>query len=1140
MRHDQLQIRTLGSFIIERDGEVIETFLTRKTALLLVYIALNPGKHTREKLAALFWSETSDEQALKNLRTVLSSIRKNTPDAVQISRQVMQIGPDIWVDALQFEEGCDAAFNGNKPSLETMIELAKLYSGEFLSDLHIRQVDRLQDWIDSTRERLHQKYQQLLYRLSTQSLEEGHPYTALDASRQIVTLNPFWEAAQRQLMLILLHLGQSGEAQIQYERLVTLLETELATRPEEETVALYESIRSGGPNTKASLPRIVLPDIPYIPPKNDLAALRQMLDNPDYRLITLIGMAGVGKTMLAMFAAHERQTIHNEDVIFISLATAKSTQALPQIILNSLNIEVEGTVTTEHVLSELKARKRLLILDNYEHLLPETTLIGRILDEAPGVRLLVTSQAALNLRQEWLLHLKGLHVENNEALHLFRKTVERLLPHFDLSPYDNDIHEICAFLDGLPLGIVIAASQMKVLSPPTILKVLHSDMLSFTAPYQDMPGRHRGFSPLIDSVLTRLAAKDQQALMALALFPDSFTHEGALTVANMDMPTFIRLVDRSLIQRAENFRYRIHGVLRHVLLEQLTASGDRENVRQRLTAYSQQAGEVALRAYALEEAVLHFQTVLELMPVSDTRRGDLWMKLGDATMLSGDYNQSTEAYREAQEVLLRNGETIGAARAWYHLGKVYWRQEAVAEAQAAFERALKLFVGVECQDAAETLLQLADLHATSFGHFTEGIAYAEQALNMAERLSNRRLEANVYRVMGNLQARSNELVVGQMSLERALNLAQEIGDPALVAEACAYLANIYAWTGKITRSREVSLLRAEMARRTHDLFHLRHVYSWIALQEILQGRWIEAKASLVQQAEILEGFQGPEPRATLCLYQTMLCYYQGSFDQAEREIRGVVEMLRPTKSPTLVWYLGWWGQLLAELGHYEEALNCFSELETLLENMDERARSRGYALGQLAVGYTRLGERQRAAKCYDTLLPFQGQFTPILVNRGLALAALSAGNTTAAHQHFIDAEMQARETGMLPELALTLVQRGRLEQDLASSKATNTVLAAGLQLCAELKMQEIGRRMLTWTVNELGPGHHQSTHPAGLSDREIEVLRLVAQGKINREIAVSLMISEKTVARHLTNIFNKTGVENRVGAVAYAFRNGLN
>lgn len=586
MRYQRLHIRTLGSFIIEREQQVIETFLTRKTALLLAYLALNPGKHTREKLAALFWSETSDEQALKNLRTVLSSIRKNTPDALQITRQVVHIGQEVWIDAGEFEAGCDAFFAGSNPSLEAMMALADLYAGEFLSDLHIRQVDSLQDWIDSTRDRLHQKYLQLLYLISTHCLETDNAYTGVAVARQLVTLNPLWEAAHRQLMLLLVRLGQGGEAQMQYERLVSLLDRELGATPEPETLALYEQIKSGAlQDMKTALSRIVPPDIPYIPPKHDLAVLRQMLQKPDCRLITLSGMGGVGKTMLATFIAHERQTLYNEQVTFISLATVKHAQSLPQMILNSLNVDARGAASEEQLLVELRSREMLLILDNYEHLLPETDLLERILAEAPRVRLLVTSQAALNLRQEWLLQLNGLQVHEDEALLLFKKTVERMLPHFNLTPYEAEIRQICAFLEGLPLGIVIASSQMKALSPPEILAALHSDILAFTASYQDLPPRHRGFANLIDSVLKQLAAEDQRALRALALFSDSFVHDAALAVADIDMTSFIRLIDMSLIQRVENFRYRIHGLLRQVLIEQLYASGEHVQARQRLTAY---------------------------------------------------------------------------------------------------------------------------------------------------------------------------------------------------------------------------------------------------------------------------------------------------------------------------------------------------------------------------------------------------------------------------------------------------------------------------------------------------------------------------------------------------------------------------
>jgi DNA-binding CsgD family transcriptional regulator len=143
---------------------------------------------------------------------------------------------------------------------------------------------------------------------------------------------------------------------------------------------------------------------------------------------------------------------------------------------------------------------------------------------------------------------------------------------------------------------------------------------------------------------------------------------------------------------------------------------------------------------------------------------------------------------------------------------------------------------------------------------------------------------------------------------------------------------------------------------------------------------------------------------------------------------------------------------------------------------------------------------------------------------------------------------------MLPELAITLLQQGLLERGLpgaarsarAGSAATEQPLAAGLRLCEELGMRELGRRVLTPPPRAL-PGAlgapvraaAPAGRVAGLTDRELEVLRLLAQGRTNREIATTLVLSEKTVARHLTNIFNKIGVENRAAAVAFALRLNL-
>jgi DNA-binding CsgD family transcriptional regulator/tetratricopeptide (TPR) repeat protein len=558
------------------------------------------------------------------------------------------------------------------------------------------------------------------------------------------------------------------------------------------------------------------------------------------------------------------------------------------------------------------------------------------------------------------------------------------------------------------------------------------------------------------------------------------------------------------------------------------------------TVYALASGERALRTSAATEARAHYQTALRLLGPRGERaqRAAALMGLGDSATLAGDYPQAADAYQAAQEVWLQQGDTVAAATSARQLGRARWRQEAVTEASDAFEQALELLGAADSPDAAETMLQLADLYATSLYRNTEALAYAERALAMVERLGDRRLEARAYCVMGNVKARSNDLAAGQPLLERALALAREVGDPALGAESCAYLANIYAWVAELDRSKEVSILRAEFAQRTQDLFHLRHAYSWIGFQETLQGNWAEAERWFTRQEPIIEALQSPEPRASLHADRGILHYLCGRFARATQEFQVMTDIL-PAESGALLWYLGWFGHALAEEGRQEEALDCYMILQAQADALDPQARARGNAFTHLAIGYARLGLGGQTADCYTQLLPFEGQYSPILVNRGLAAAVLARGDTITARRHLRDAEAQARTAGMRPELALTLLQRGSLERDVLAEKDGQRFVNEGLRLCAELGMQTLGQRMLRPLQATVGRNSKRERRSDRLSERELEVLRLVARGLTNREIARALVLSEKTVARHLTHIFTKTGVENRSGATAYALHHGL-
>jgi DNA-binding CsgD family transcriptional regulator len=255
-------------------------------------------------------------------------------------------------------------------------------------------------------------------------------------------------------------------------------------------------------------------------------------------------------------------------------------------------------------------------------------------------------------------------------------------------------------------------------------------------------------------------------------------------------------------------------------------------------------------------------------------------------------------------------------------------------------------------------------------------------------------------------------------------------------------------------------------------------------------------------------------------------------------------LLRPLDPGALIWYLGRLGLTLAEL-RPAEALACLAELQDLGDRLDEGSSAALATFAYLAVGYAKLGAQERSAACYPKLLPFRGWFAPLPADRALGLAARAAGNLDAARAHLAEAETRTRAAGMRPELALVLLERGLLERAAEGNRRSGArgglgreLIAEGIGLCSELGMEELGRRTLSGAVT---PERQDGArlHPAGLTNRELEVLRLVAQGRTNREIAETLFLSEHTVARHLTHIFTKAGVENRAGAAAFALRHEL-
>jgi DNA-binding NarL/FixJ family response regulator len=172
-------------------------------------------------------------------------------------------------------------------------------------------------------------------------------------------------------------------------------------------------------------------------------------------------------------------------------------------------------------------------------------------------------------------------------------------------------------------------------------------------------------------------------------------------------------------------------------------------------------------------------------------------------------------------------------------------------------------------------------------------------------------------------------------------------------------------------------------------------------------------------------------------------------------------------------------------------------------------------------------------------MPYRGRFLDVSIDRVLGELALAQRDWATAEELLRAAEAAARRDGLRPELARVLRARALLAEGRNDTAAATRLRTEALEICTELGIHSEPVPQGTAPRSRPDSPRRAQAFPAGLSAREVEVLRLVAAGYSNRAIAHALIISEKTVANHLANIFAKTGAENRAGATAFAVRNGL-
>jgi len=630
---ERLDLALLGNPELRLAGQPLARFRSAKVYALLYYLAVTRRAQPRTVLAGLFWGDVDEYYARRNLNRTLSDLTQFVGEHLLVERQSLAFARSqpYWLDVEVLETAATTAPTGQ--TLAMLASAADLYQGDFLDGFYVQDAPEFEQWVLSERTRLRTSALHLLHTLSQYHAEQGELMPAMDYARRILQVEPWREEAHRQLMMLLAQSGQRSAALAQYELCRQALSSELNVEPDTATLELVSRIRAGGfdqvtrrqgdEETKRqeeeeqgpaeppispiaplpvslSSPPLPIPHnlpaqrTPFIGRARELADITRLLvEDDDCRLLTVIGAGGMGKTRLALKAAEQiiaaplLQGRFADGVFFVPLENVSDGNGLVSAMIAAISEESGFTrhsnaAPQDQLASFLRTKSMLLMLDNFEHLIQQADLCSILLTTAPKVKLLVTSREALSLQEAWFYPLFGLALPNNDrpdaktppdecdAVRLFIQCARRTRPDFDLEAERAAVVRICLLVEGMPLGIELAAAWLKVMACAQIAQEISRGLDFLTVRYQNIPARHRSMRAVLDHSWTLLTADEAEAIARLAIFRGKFRQEAANAITGASLFTLAILVEKALVRVTPDGHYQLHELTRQYAEEKLT------------------------------------------------------------------------------------------------------------------------------------------------------------------------------------------------------------------------------------------------------------------------------------------------------------------------------------------------------------------------------------------------------------------------------------------------------------------------------------------------------------------------------------------------------------------------------------------
>jgi predicted ATPase/DNA-binding SARP family transcriptional activator len=466
-------------------------------------------------------------------------------------------------------------------------EALGLWRGPLLADVV------LGEWLAAEAARLEELRLVAVEERLAADLALGRHAEVVGELRGLVSEQRLRERCWALLMLALYRCGRQAEALAAYRQARELLVGELGIEPGSELRALERKVLEQDPSLDAPVapraPAVLAaptPVTPLVGRVRERERLAGLLASDDVRLVTLTGPGGIGKTRLALAALNDQADTFADGVAAVFLADVRDSTLLAPSMLAALAVRADpAKPTLEQLGAYLRERQLLILIDNFEQLLPAAPQLSQLLGRAPNLKLLTTSRVRLRISGEHELNVGPLAPE--DAISLFTARARAANTTFELSPTAaKDVAIVCERLDRMPLALELAAARLRLLTPSELAKRLDERLAYLTGGSPDAPQRHQTLRATLDWSYELLPPTARQLLAALSIFQGGFTLNAAHTVCAPDeasetnlLDAIGLLVDHSLLHRSQDpdhpdhdARFRMLETIREYAAEQLTTT----------------------------------------------------------------------------------------------------------------------------------------------------------------------------------------------------------------------------------------------------------------------------------------------------------------------------------------------------------------------------------------------------------------------------------------------------------------------------------------------------------------------------------------------------------------------------------------